>query len=171
MFSANIVSCVYSKGFDSVKCDSGFDICRNMSLWAQKLNESGRPVMIENCHQGADAPGLAGDGPEDGNCTGLTPISDCPFNFWRTTGDPEPDWGTIMRELNSLRKVNNPFYGAGKRPHSVDYNDKDPRTRPGGWAYPGTMVIGDGGKVVNGTLEGALNKCVNAPSHYPTSIL
>ena len=49
--------------------------------------------------------GLPSDGGEDHNCTGLTDISDCPFNFWRTTGDPEPDWGTVMRELNSLRKV------------------------------------------------------------------
>ena len=92
-------------------------------LQADLFNASGRPVMMENCHQGASAPGLVADGGNDGNCTGLTtPTSDCPFNFWRTTGDPGPDWGTIMRELNSLRKVVNPLYGSGKRPNSVDYN-------------------------------------------------
>ena len=36
-------------------------------------------------------------GAEDHNCSGLTPTSDCPFTFWRTTGDPEPGWSTIMR--------------------------------------------------------------------------
>ena len=44
------------------------------------------------------------DGGYNGNCTGLgradgnADYSDCPFTFWRTTGDPYPDWGTIMRE-------------------------------------------------------------------------
>ena len=60
--------------------------------------------MIENCHQGGDGPGtpMYGGGK---NCSGQTPISDCPFNFWRTTGDPEPGWGTIMRELGTLRRL------------------------------------------------------------------
>jgi hypothetical protein len=158
---AGSVDAIKAYGFDSVKCDSGFGVCRNMSLWAQLLNESGRPVMIENCHQGAEGPGLVNDASLTHNCTGLTPVSDCPFNFWRTTGDPEPDWGTIMRELNSLRKVVNPYYGPGKRAHSVEYNADPPRTRPGGWAYPGTMVVGDGGKAVNGTMVGGMTKDEN----------
>ena len=76
------------------------------------------------------------DGAEDGRCTGLTsPTSDCPFNFWRTSGDPEPDWGTVMRELNALRKVTNPFYGDFvKRAGAPEYNADPPRSRPGGWA-------------------------------------
>ena len=79
--------------------------------------------MIENCHQGADGPGV--EDPNVGKCTGLggaapgktgsSGVSDCPFNFWRTTGDPEPGWGTIMRELNTLRKVVNANYPSGKR--------------------------------------------------------
>jgi hypothetical protein len=32
-----------------VKLDSGFPVASNLSLWAALLNESGRPVMIENC--------------------------------------------------------------------------------------------------------------------------
>lgn len=117
--------------------------------------------MIENCHQGGDAPGLAEDAANDGGCTGLTDISDCPFNFFRTTGDPEPGWETIMRELNSMRRVVLPWYGVGKRKGSVDYNAIPPRSRPGGWAYPGTATIGDGGQVVNGTLVGSMTKAEN----------
>jgi hypothetical protein len=79
----------------------------------------------------------------NGNCTGLTPTSDCPFNFWRTSGDPEPGWGTIMRELNALRTVQNQGYGNDTK-HHPRYNADPPRSRPGGWAYPGTMVVGDG---------------------------
>ena len=108
------VKAMVEYGFDSVKLDSGFSVGHNLSLWAQYANESGRPIMFENCHQGAIAPGL--DGADNGNCTGLPGkvpgqpnVSDCPFTFWRTTGDPGPDWGTIMRELNSLRKKVNPL--------------------------------------------------------------
>eukprot|EP00039_Didymoeca_costata_P003318 m.66805 g.66805 ORF g.66805 m.66805 type:complete len:651 (+) comp11839_c0_seq3:243-2195(+) len=138
------VNAIKEYGFDSVKLDSGFPVGQNLTLWADLLNATGRPVMIENCHQGADAPGLVHDGGEDHNCTGLTPTSDCPFNFWRTTGDPEPGWGTIMRELNTLRKNVNPNYPSGIRPGAPTYNGNPPRSRPGGWAYPGTMVVGDG---------------------------
>lgn len=49
-----------------------------------------------------------------------------------------------MRELNSLRTVVLPAYGPGKRAGSPAYNSNPPRSRPGGWAYPGTMVVGDG---------------------------
>ena len=64
--------------------------------------------------------------------------------FRRTTGDPEPGWFTIMHELNSLRKVVNPAYPNAKRGGAPEYNANPPRSRPGGWAYPGTMVVGDG---------------------------
>lgn len=141
---AGSVKAIAKYGFDSVKIDSGFPVGQNMSLWADLLNATGRPVMIENCHQGGDGPGIIADGKWDGNCTGLTPVSDCPFNFWRTTGDPEPGWGTIMRELNSLRKIVNTNYPNAKRKGAPEYNADPPRSRPGGFAYPGTMVVGDG---------------------------
>jgi hypothetical protein len=107
-------------------------------------SESGRPIMFENCHQGAIAPGINdSDSGYNNHCTGLPGkvpgrpnMSDCPFTFWRTTGDPGPDWGTIMRELNSLRKEVNPFYGSGKHSNTVDYNGPVPRSRPGGCGQP-----------------------------------
>ena len=156
--AAGAVATLADLGFDSVKIDSGFPVGSNMSLWASLLNRTGRPVMIENCHQGGQAPGIrnAADQARNGNCTGLPPageadgLSNCPFTFWRTCGDPEPGWGTIMRELNSMRAVQNPLYPDAKRAGAPDFNDPlHPRSRPGGWAYPGTMVVGDGSMTYN----------------------
>lgn len=107
------VDAIAQYGFDSVKLDSGWDLTKNLSRWAELLNASGRPVLVENCHQGAEGPGV--DDPNVGRCTGLGAVSDCPFNFWRTTGDPEPSWGTIMRELNTLRATVNRLYPSGKQ--------------------------------------------------------
>lgn len=67
-----------------------------------------------------------------------------------------------MRELNSLRKNVNPFYGNGKHSGAKEYNGNPPLSRPGGWAYPGTMVVGDGGRVnATGQLEGGMTKDEN----------
>ena len=44
---AGSVKAVAEYGFDSVKLDSGFPITQNLSLWAELLNKTGRPVMIE----------------------------------------------------------------------------------------------------------------------------
>ena len=49
----------------------------------------------------------------------------------------------------------------GRRSGSPEYNADPPRSRPGGWAYPGTMVVGDGGNVVNGTMQGGMTKGEN----------
>ena len=43
-----------------------------------------------------------------------------------------------------------------------EYNADPPRSRPGGWAYPGTMVVGDGGSVnASGHLNGGMTKDEN----------
>ena len=56
---AGSVKAVAEYGFDSVKLDSGFPITQNLSLWARLLNETGRPVMIENCRECSNCrPGL-----------------------------------------------------------------------------------------------------------------
>ena len=49
---AGSVKALVDYGFDSVKLDSGFPVGSNLTLWAELLNKTGRPVMIENCHQG-----------------------------------------------------------------------------------------------------------------------
>eukprot|EP00756_Hemistasia_phaeocysticola_P064170 Hpha_TRINITY_DN7575_c0_g1::TRINITY_DN7575_c0_g1_i2::g.18874::m.18874/K07407/E3.2.1.22B, galA, rafA; alpha-galactosidase len=113
-----------------------------MSLWSELLNATGRKFLLENCHQGAEGPGMGDSNAH--NCTGLTNPSDCPYNFWRTTGDPYPSWSSIQQGLNSLRHWVNPNYPTGKRAGSPEYNSDPPRSRPGGWAYANTMTVGDG---------------------------
>lgn len=109
-------------GFDGLKLD-GCGEFLNLTWWAELLNATGRPVMIENCHWGGAVPGqTAGDGP----CTGTTDVSDCPYNFYRTSHDIRADWDIMMRNL-----------------HSTMYFQGDPPlSRPGAWAYPDMMEVG-----------------------------
>ena len=104
--------------------------------------------MIENCHQGGlDPPGdpvtnaevqtsssppyvnrdHPGDSNTQGNCTGTTPISDCPYNLYRTSGDINPNFGHVLGNLNTVTK----YLGSNTSP---------PLSRPGAWAYPGTHI-------------------------------
>ena len=49
------VQALANYGFDGAK----FDACgefENLTRWAELINVSGRPMMIENCHWGGDAP-------------------------------------------------------------------------------------------------------------------
>lgn len=59
---------------------------------------SGKEIMIENCHWGGDGPWSQGD---------LNPEKDphwCPFNFFRTSGDIGPSWGSVMGNLQTVVK-------------------------------------------------------------------
>ena len=58
--------------FDEVKVDSGGRF-NDMDAWRRALNASGREIATENCHQGGEPPNA----------------SWCPFQMWRTSGDPK----------------------------------------------------------------------------------
>lgn len=49
------VNFTYELGFDGVKIDS-CGAQRNMTLYAELFNATGRPILIENCHQGQNFP-------------------------------------------------------------------------------------------------------------------
>lgn len=49
------VQAIVDWGFDGVKLD-GCGAFRNLSVWAELLNKTGRPVLIEDCHWGGDGP-------------------------------------------------------------------------------------------------------------------
>ena len=50
------VKMLADQGWDGVKFDSCSQM-RNLSKWAELINETGRPVLIENCFQGGFTPG------------------------------------------------------------------------------------------------------------------
>ena len=110
-------------GFDGVKLDHCAPFM-NLTWWAQLLNETGRPIMIENCHSGIDVPGqTTGNGP----CAGDAGVSDCPYNFYRTSIDIESTYANMISNLLSTR----PFQGS------------PPLSRPGSWAYPDMLEVGN----------------------------
>jgi len=64
------VEFLVKNGFDYVKVDSG-SVYNDMQLWHELIRDSGRPMVVENCHQGHIVP----------NATW------CPFDLFRTSGD------------------------------------------------------------------------------------
>jgi len=109
-------------GFDGLKLD-GCGQFRNLTWWSELLNATGRPILIENCHWGGTVPGdTVGDGP----CDGTTETSDCPYNFFRTSGDITNTWDSMHKNLLSTRK----------------FQGEVPLSRPGAWAYPDMMEVG-----------------------------
>jgi hypothetical protein len=51
------VKMLAEQGWDGVKFDS-CSMFHNLTRWAELINETGHPVLIENCHQGAYTPGM-----------------------------------------------------------------------------------------------------------------
>merc|ERR1719456_374040 len=91
--------------------------------------------MIENCHWGSTTPGGGPPPPRrpwivpnqtDGPCTGTTDVSDCPYNFYRTSGDIRSNWHSMHSNLLTTRK----------------FQGDVPLSRPGSWAYPDMMEVG-----------------------------
>merc|ERR1712232_1276568 len=62
----------------------------------------------------------------DGPCTGTTDVSNCPYNFYRTSYDIVPAFYSMFYNLQSTK----PYLG------------DPPLSRPGAWAYPDMMEVG-----------------------------
>jgi len=70
--------------FDSVKLD-GCGTMKDLNLWARLIAESGRPMVIENCHWGL-----------------TLPTKDwCPWSFFRTSGDIRAIYGSVVSNLQT----------------------------------------------------------------------
>ena len=52
---------------------------KNMTLYAELFNATGKPIVTENCHQGQNF--------TDGGDPGQMGPGWCPYNFFRTSGD------------------------------------------------------------------------------------
>ena len=65
-----------------------------MSLYYELFNQSGRPLAIENCHQGLNFT-------DGGNPDQMGP-GWCPYNWFRTSGDVVNLWDRVISNLMTV---------------------------------------------------------------------
>jgi len=94
--------------FDGVKLD-GCGKQMDLDLWASLINKTGRRIMIENCHWGQTVPTQTW----------------CPWNFFRTSDDITPTYGSVIANLQTTIKW-----------------AREGLARPGCWAYPDMLEVG-----------------------------
>lgn len=131
--------------FDSVKIDNcgddrGVDFTSRMAY----MNASGKAFVVENSNQGFGNPSrgqcsgnmqcpgcnnsAVHNGCGRGNPNNTIAPGWCDYNLFRTCGDIGPDFGGVMSHLDSTRP----------------YQDLDnPISRPGCWAYPDMLEVGN----------------------------
>lgn len=113
------VAMLVDQEWDSVKLD-GCSQFHNTTLWASLLEQSGRPVAVENC----------------GNTHPPTMVPDplwghggqCPYNWFRSSTDINPSWASILNNLASTTQYQNLTH---------------PLSVPGCWAYPDMLEVGN----------------------------
>lgn len=116
-------------GFDGIKLD-GCGEFMNLTVFAELMNKTGKPLLVEDCHWGKDGPGDWGDGGHLNQ--GPNKVSAekwCPYNFFRTSGDIGSNWGSVIRNLLTVDK-HQPWSGG------------EVRTGPGCFAYPDMLEVG-----------------------------
>jgi len=117
------VNALYQFGFDAVKLD-GCGAQRDLDLWSDLINATGKPIMIENCHWGETVP------TEDW----------CPWNFYRTSGDVRASFESILSNLATVTE----FAEAGlSKPGCWAYPDMlevGCEHGPGGDSDPGLTI-------------------------------
>ena len=102
-------------GFESIKLD-GCGIQKNVTHYAALFNATGKRVLIEDCHNG---------NPTYPTRDAATGAVDCPMNFFRSSADIRPTYGSMLINLRSTSAYN----GANL-------------TGPGCWAYPDMLEVG-----------------------------
>lgn len=91
------LSCVFAfVAFHSQRAPLQF---HNTTLWASLLEQSGRPVALENC--GNTHPPTAVPDPLWGHA------GQCPYNWFRSSTDINPSWASIMNNLASTTQYQN----------------------------------------------------------------
>ena len=110
------VEFMHEMQFDTVKIDQ-CGSAMNMSLWAALINATGRPMMLENCH---NAPSWWSPGPDAATV--------CDSNMWRSGGDIGNGFSGALSEAHQWFQKNNlsATHPWGAKPIS----------RPGCWGYP-----------------------------------
>ena len=113
------VKAIVGWGFDGVKID-GCSEFANMTKWAELFNATGKPMLLENCHNsdGQDPCDEAKACPESGVC---------PYNLWRLGRDIGASWNSIYSNLQDVLPWNQGYPSL---------------SRPGRWGYPDMMQVG-----------------------------
>jgi len=112
-------------GFDEIKVD-GCGPAMNMSEWAQAINATGRPMLVEDCLNkhywiyNKSSPATADI------------LQECPSNMYRTSQDIAPQFLSAMHNVN----VGHNFV----KQYS---NSTHPASRPGCWNYPDMLQVGN----------------------------
>lgn len=119
-------------GFNGLKLDSCSQF-NNMTQWADEIDATGRPILLENCHQGGLVPGQ--QMPGQGLCESRGPgASDCPYHVFRTSDDIYNKWINVVNNANSVT------------PYLTQPDPTlQPISRPGRWAYPDMLETGNMG--------------------------
>lgn len=113
--------------FDAAKFD-GCGEFEDLTRWATLINETKRPMMIENCHWGGDGPHVMDD---------ATGELWCPYNVYRAGADIVPDnWASFLANLQTLNAFLSKQQLAPPGPGNW------PLSKPGCWAYPDSVQTG-----------------------------
>jgi len=114
------VNAIVSYGYDGVKID-GCGPSHDLLEWAALINATGRPVMIENCHDNTTFPYWEDPKTKDKLI--------CPMNFWRVSDDIRAEWASIVSNLQN----------------TIPFQDmQHPIAQPGCWAYPDMLEVANG---------------------------
>ena len=125
-------------GFDGVKIDSCSQFS-NMTRWAELFAGGPQTVLLEDCHDSdlQDPCPAALACPEKAGA--------CPYSLWRTSGDIGANWPSMFHNLQLML----PWLGTPSL------------SRPGRWAYPDMMQVGqmEGGQLEDRAHFGAWCVC------------
>jgi len=114
------VDAIFALGYDGVKID-GCGPSHHLLEWSMLLNQTGRPIMIENCGNNDTFPYW--------NDPKKFDFLVCPMNFWRISNDIQANWNSIISNLQN----------------TIRYQDLDhPVSQPGCYAYPDMLEVGNG---------------------------
>ena len=111
------VNALLAADWDGVKLDS-CGPSHNLAEWYDLLNATGKAIEIENCHNNVTFPYVDDTGELQ-----------CPHHFFRVSHDINPSWQSVTGNLQC----------------SIKFNQlQNPVTRPGCWAYPDMLEVGNG---------------------------
>ena len=140
---AGDVAQVYGAGFDGVKIDNcGDDDGSGFAARVAMIKSSSTAVLVENSNQGS------GLGPP----RGLPTDADwCDFHMFRTGGDIRPNFDGVVSKLQRVV----PFT-----------NTTPPISRPGCWAYPDMLEVGNFGWDATASAAAKSRAFVESRTHF-----